>query len=132
MLRLAAERHELRIVADQIGAPTWSATIAAITASVLGQGLTTKEGLYGWGVERSGVYHLSASGYTSWAGFAQAIFEEAALDKKPQVLAISSRDYPMPARRPANSRLETTKLSDTFGLVPPHWRDALALCVAAL
>jgi len=127
MLKLAAERPELRIVADQLGAPTWSNSIAAATAHILAQYLAptfgNDSGL------RSGVYHLAASGETSWYGFAQEIFRLALGDKAPRVLPIAASEYPTPARRPANSRMSGAKLVSTFGVRMPAWNDALRLCL---
>jgi len=128
MLRLAAERPELRIVADQYGAPTWCATIASMTAQVIAQGFGAEDPRQWW-TERSGTYHLTASGSTSWCGFAEAIFELARLDAKPKVTPIAASEYPVPAKRPTNSRLSNDKLAETFGLRAPDWRDALALCL---
>ncbi|GAB7521236.1 dTDP-4-dehydrorhamnose reductase [Paraburkholderia sp. 2C] len=128
MLRLAAERPELRIVADQYGAPTWCATIASMTAQVIAQGFGA-EYPREWWAERSGTYHLTASGSTSWFGFAAAIFELARLDAKPKVTPIPASEYPVPAKRPTNSRLSNDKLALTFGLRAPDWRDALELCL---
>ncbi|WP_250483994.1 dTDP-4-dehydrorhamnose reductase [Caballeronia sp. GaOx3] len=131
MLKLAGERDELRVVADQIGAPTWSATIAALTASVIAQGLANGASLADWAREKSGIYHLTSGGSTSWAGFAEAIFAEARLAHPPRVIPIPSSDYPTPARRPLNSRLDGGRLARTFGLAAPDWREALALCLAS-
>ncbi|WP_053568667.1 dTDP-4-dehydrorhamnose reductase [Caballeronia cordobensis] len=131
MLKLGRERDELRVVADQIGAPTWSATIAALTASVIAQGVANRTDFADWAREKSGVFHLTSSGSTSWAGFAEAIFAEAQLEHPPRVIPIPSSDYPTPARRPSNSRLDGAKLARTFGLVAPDWREALALCLAS-
>ncbi|WP_420823406.1 dTDP-4-dehydrorhamnose reductase [Trinickia diaoshuihuensis] len=134
MLRLGGERPELRVVADQIGAPTWSNTIAVMTANVLAQAIGTgaKDDApwNDWWRERSGVYHLTAAGQTSWHGFAEAIFELAGLAKKPTVHAIPASAYPTPATRPSNSRLSNDKLARTFGLRAPEWREALSLCLA--
>lgn len=130
MLRLAEQRQELRIVADQIGAPTWADTAATLTAHALAQGVAAPEGLHDWAMERSGVYHLTATGSTSWAGFAEAIFQRASLASLPRVVPISTAEYPVAAKRPANSRLDTSKLTATFGLTPPDWLDALDLCLA--
>jgi dTDP-4-dehydrorhamnose reductase len=129
MLRLGAERDELNVVADQVGAPTWSATISAMTSSVLSQAL---KGEQDWWMQYSGVYHLSASGATSWCGFAQAIFERSQLEKKPLVNPILTASYPTPAERPANSRMSNHKLATAFGLEAPAWDDALALCMAGM
>ncbi|WP_044041509.1 dTDP-4-dehydrorhamnose reductase [Caballeronia insecticola] len=127
MLRLGAEREELSVVADQFGAPTWANTIAALTANVLAQ---TRGKDQEWWNRTSGVYHLTASGSTSWHGFAEAIFGLSDLPKKPNVKPIPASAYPTPAARPANSRMSGAKLRDVFGLEAPDWRDALALCMA--
>jgi dTDP-4-dehydrorhamnose reductase len=130
MLKLGAERPELRVVADQIGAPTWSNSIATVTAHIVAQGLAAQRaGDANWWRERSGVYHFSATGETSWHGFAEAIFDTAMGDKAPKVLPIPASDYPVPAKRPANSRMATDKLARTFGVQLPEWRDALRLCL---
>ncbi|TDN67220.1 dTDP-4-dehydrorhamnose reductase [Paraburkholderia sp. BL10I2N1] len=128
MLRLGADREELSVVADQYGAPTWSNTIAALSANVLAQAVAVGKG--DWWQEHSGVYHLTASGTTSWHGFAEAIFEFSGLTKKPVVKPIPAASYPTPAARPVNSRMSNDKLADTFGLRAPDWRDALRLCMA--
>jgi dTDP-4-dehydrorhamnose reductase len=129
MLRLAGERPELKIVDDQVGAPTWSRTIADLTARVLGAGPRRAR-------ERSGVYHLTASGAVSWFGFAQAIFKEArarrADFKAPALTPIPAAQYPTPARRPANSRLDNSKLAAAFGLKPPAWEVMLESCMREL
>ncbi|WP_409313965.1 dTDP-4-dehydrorhamnose reductase [Pseudomonas putida] len=123
MLRLAKEREALNVVADQLGAPTSAELIADVTALML-QRLAQDAELAS---TASGTYHLVASGYTSWYGFAQFIFDEAikagaTLAATPErVTPISSAQYPTPARRPLNSRLANGKLQQTFGLVLPHW-----------
>jgi dTDP-4-dehydrorhamnose reductase len=127
ILRLAAERPELKIVADQIGAPTWSRSIATVTGQILSQ----------WPQNpASGTYHLSGSGSTSWHGFAEKIVEyaqkyhpEKALAVQ-RILPIGTSDYPTPAQRPANSRLDNSKLRNTFGLGLPDWEQDLALAIA--
>ncbi|WP_313400920.1 dTDP-4-dehydrorhamnose reductase [Stenotrophomonas sp.] len=118
MLRVGAERDELRVVADQVGTPTPAALIADVTAQVLqhpGQ--------------LSGTWHLTASGQTSWHGFAEAIFAEAVaagvLTKAPRVQAITSDQYPTPAKRPAWSVLDNRKLQQDFGIVLPTWQAGL-------
>ncbi|MFM0308883.1 dTDP-4-dehydrorhamnose reductase [Paraburkholderia sp. RL17-383-BIF-A] len=128
MLKLGAERPELRVVADQIGAPTWSNTIATTTAHIVAQGLASNSA--NWWAERSGIYHLTSAGQTSWHGFAQAIFDIAMGDEGPKLSPIASIDYPVPAKRPRNSRMSSQKLTDTFGLQMPVWEDALRLCMA--
>jgi dTDP-4-dehydrorhamnose reductase len=123
MLRLARERDELRVVGDQIGAPTWSRHLADVTALIL-VGRSTAEGLY----------HLAAAGETSWHGYAAAIFAEARaaglLEKSPTVQRITSAEYPLPAPRPANSRLDCTRFTSDFGMTLPDWRTGLADCLA--
>jgi dTDP-4-dehydrorhamnose reductase len=126
MLRLAAERDKLNVVADQIGAPTSAALIADVTAHVLAQTMYRPEADM-----PSGIYHLVADGETSWHGFAQAIIQGATshgmtLRMAPEAIgAITTAEYPLPAKRPANSRLDTTRLCRTFGLVMPHWQAGL-------
>ncbi|RKP50865.1 dTDP-4-dehydrorhamnose reductase [Trinickia fusca] len=131
MLRLAEQRPELQIVADQIGAPTWSNTLATMTAHVAALGLLRYANDNQWWAEKSGIYHLTTSGHTSWAGFAEAIFELATLAVRPKVNPIGTEQYPTPARRPKNSRLSNEKFLATFGIAPPDWREALALCLTA-
>lgn len=125
MLRLARERDELSIVDDQHGAPTWSRMIAEQTAHVL-------RGCYvasGQDSALSGTYHLSAGGQTNWCEFAQAIFKDARLEKRPIVRPIASTEYPKPARRPRNSVLDNSKFISTFGLTQTAWADALQMCI---
>lgn len=124
MLRLARERGELRVVADQIGAPTWSRTIADTTARLL---TAADIGGHPWWDEHSGLYHLACQGHTSWHGFAEAIVAAAGLPCP--VLPIASADYPQAARRPANSRLDCSRLISRFGPIP-DWETALSLCIA--
>lgn len=128
--RLARERDELRIVADQHGAPTWCRTIAELTSQVLVQGLT-ETGVDGdfWR-EHGGLYHLTAAGQTTWHGFTEAILDLSAPEKRPNVVAIPTSAYPLPAKRPAFSVLDNDKLARTFGVRAPDWRDALKLCLA--
>lgn len=128
MLRLGAERPELKVVADQFGAPTWANTIATLTSHLVAQTFATEDNAKWWS-ERSGVYHLCAADATSWHGFASAIFELAELGSKPSTLPIPAADYPTPAKRPANSRMSNEKLARVFGLAAPHWHDALTLCL---
>lgn len=126
MLRLAAEKPSLRIVGDQVGAPTWSRTIATLVAHVAAQGWTASSD---WWQKKSGVYHLSADGSTSWAGFAEEIFTLAGLEKPPVIEPIAASEYPVPAKRPVNSRLSNEKFIAAFGLRMPQWSDALRLCM---
>ncbi|MDP2825029.1 MAG: dTDP-4-dehydrorhamnose reductase [Sulfuritalea sp.] len=116
-------RAPLRVVGDQVGAPTWSRHLADVTALILAR----KQ-------QPDGLYHLAAAGETSWHGYAEAIFAEAQraglLDKIPVVRRIASADYPLPAPRPANSRLDCTRFQRDFGLALPDWRTGLADCLA--
>ena len=126
MLRLAKEREELSIVSDQFGAPTWSRTIADTTAHIVAQSLAASD-QQAWWQARSGLYHLTAQGRTSWFGFTEAIMAHASLDKEPRLNAILAKNYRLPAKRPVNSVLSSQRLIDTFcGL--PQWQYALRLC----
>jgi dTDP-4-dehydrorhamnose reductase len=135
MLRLARERDSLRVVADQFGAPTWSRTLADVTAHAVAQapwhGANAHQ-VQDWWRERSGVYHMTAQGKTSWHGFTEAILARAALGNplgKPcSVQAITTADYPTPARRPANSALDCGKFMQQFCDLP-QWQQALDLCL---
>jgi dTDP-4-dehydrorhamnose reductase len=127
MLRLGREGRQLRIVDDQIGAPTWSREIAQATATLLAQPELAAPGA-------DGLYHLTASGTTSWFGFAEAIFaskEMARMGIAPPALeAIPTSAYPTPARRPANSRLDCGRLERRAGIRLAPWDAALARCLA--
>jgi dTDP-4-dehydrorhamnose reductase len=127
MLRLAAERDELRIVADQYGAPTWCRTLADTTACILSQARVASDS-NAWWRDNGGLYHLTSQGATTWHGFADALLDQA--EKKPALVPISSSEYPVPAARPGNSRLSCELLIKKFGHLP-HWREALRLCQEA-
>ncbi|HJS34790.1 MAG TPA: dTDP-4-dehydrorhamnose reductase [Pseudoxanthomonas sp.] len=118
MLRVGAERDELRVVADQSGTPTPASLIADVTAELLRR----QESV-------SGTFHLTPRGETSWHGFAEAIFDEAVmrglLTRAPQVIPIRTIDYPTRVRRPSYSRLDVTKLEQQLGHTLPDWRDLL-------
>ncbi len=118
--RLAAQRPELRIVADQAGTPNWAVTLAQATATLVAQGLPALK-------ERSGLYHFSATGNTTWFGFAQAIVGAAA---SPVVVPITTAQFPTPARRPAYGVLATSRFTSTFGFAMPAWEQSLADCLA--
>ncbi len=120
MLRLGGEGRELRVVDDQVGAPTYAPDLARYSLHALMRALEQK--LEGKGFP-SGVYHLCNSGFTSWAGFARAILPEA------KITGIPSSDYPTPAVRPRNSRLSLEKFIRTFGINPRPWEEALAECL---
>ena len=127
MLRLAAEREGLKIVADQFGAPTSAALLADVTAQVLGR--YRREGRVGFPF---GLYHLVAAGCTTWHEYAQTVVRAALAAGKPlkltaeDVLPIATSEYPLPAPRPANSRLDTRRLRETFGLELPDWQRGLS------
>ena len=121
MRKLAAERDHLTVVADQIGVPNWSRTLASATARIVATGVSAM-------AERSGLYHLSSSGEASWYDFARAILGDTS---KARLLPIATADYPTPARRPAYGVLATSRFESTFGFALPSWRKALADCVAS-
>lgn len=125
MLRLGAEREELRIVADQVGAPSYAPQLAQYTLIALSRAMEVQQ-------FPSGVYHFTHQGAVSWHGFAEAIFQQAQQRrmqlKVERVLPIASAEYPTPAARPHNSRLDGGKLARIFGLALPHWRDGLDAC----
>ena len=125
MLRLAAERDQLRVVADQHGAPTWSRTIADSTAAILAQ---ARSGGPQWWERHSGIYHLSSQGHTTWHGFTEAIVEAAQLSCK--IEPITSAEYPVPAARPLNSIMTSEKLMSSLCNLP-DWNAALELCLAS-
>lgn len=129
MRRLMRERSELKVVADQVGAPTWCRDLAEATALILSQVCGPRNDFRD--VEPWGVYHVSSGGETSWHGFAEAIqnLDESDPAATARLVPIPSSDYPTPAKRPLNSRLDTDKLADAFGLRLPDWRVALALCL---
>ena len=125
MLRLAKERDRLKVVDDQIGAPTPSIELADATRAIVDGVL---EGRFGPTEAWAGVYHVTCGGAVSWRGFAEAIFERARplLDgKRPETAPIRTSEYPTPARRPQNSALSNKKLNRTFDVRLPSWRDAL-------
>ena len=122
MLRLAAERERLTVIADQIGAPTGAELIADVSAHAV-RSLRARP-------ELSGTYHLAAAGETSWHGYAEFVIEAARARgvalKVGEIAPIPTTDYPTPATRPLNSRLDTTRLSAAFGLSLPPWQDGVA------
>ncbi len=127
--RLMRERPELKIVDDQVGAPTWCRDLAEATALVLSQ---INSPASGFGVNVPwGVYNMTNSGETSWHGFAEAIQVRDASSEiqSARLLPIPGSDYPTPARRPLNSRLSNDKLEHAFGIRLQDWRVALARCM---
>ena len=127
MLRLAESHDELRVVADQTGRPTWAKDIAA---TVLDVAVRAQAG------DRSalGVFHYSGAGDASWADFAHTIFATASRFgvKTARVQRITTAEYPTAARRPANSRLDTTKIEQRLGIIPRDWREGCNLCLSEL
>jgi len=123
MQRLLQERSELRIVDDQIGAPTWAGSVANSTLAIIEE----------WqrGNEKWGTYHLTAQGQVSWFGFAQAIRDALQRQGKPAatLLPISSAEYPAKAARPLNSRLDCSKLENDWCVSQPHWQESLFECL---
>jgi dTDP-4-dehydrorhamnose reductase len=126
MLRLAAEREALKIVADQYGAPTSAALLADVTAQAIGR--YQREGRAGFPF---GLYHLVAGGLTTWHAYAQTVVRAAEAAGKPlkvkadDIAPIATTDYPLPATRPANSQLDTGRLQAAFGLRLPDWQSGL-------
>ncbi|AUI67099.1 MULTISPECIES: dTDP-4-dehydrorhamnose reductase [Glaesserella] len=122
MLRLAKDRDTLGVVGDQFGGPTYAGDIAKALIEIANQILAGKENAFG-------VYHFTGKPYVSWYEFAKAIFAEAELqniiEKQPLVSSIATSDYPTPAKRPANSRLDLTKVKQVFDVEPSDWQQAL-------
>jgi dTDP-4-dehydrorhamnose reductase len=140
MLSLAATREEIRVVADQRGAPTSSRELARATLALFGavapRHPLTNEDLARV-ASRSGLYHATAGGETTWFGFAEAIFREwsrhrGAAFRAPRLVPIPTRDYPTPARRPANSVLSNERLQRTFGIRLAPWNEGLAEAISTL
>ena len=130
MLRLGENRSEVSVVADKRGAPTNALDIADAVIAVARR-LTASAGREGL----TGVFHLTGVGEATWAEFAETIFAEASIHgRKPLVVVrpITTADYPTPARRPANSRLDTSRLRAAYSVELPPWRDSLKSCVARL
>ena len=126
MQRLLQERPELRVVADQVGAPTWAGTIARSTRLLIERWQAAEAGAWG-------IYHLTAQGETSWFGFTQAIAEHLSAQGKPcaTLEPIPASAYPTPAARPQNSRLDCSRLEREWQVAQPAWQNALRECLAA-
>jgi len=120
MLRLCVEHDQLRVVNDQQGSPTWASTIALATMLALN-------------IPETGLYHLTSNGSTTWFGFAQRIFSHAQriglIQQKPELIPISTKDFPTAAVRPKYSVLNCQKFEGTFNVKLPHWQTALQLCM---
>lgn len=127
MLRLADSRDQIHVVADQFGCPTWAKDLAraALDVAILAQAGDRKA---------LGIFHYTGAGVTSWADFAEEIFSVASRygSRSAQVKHITTADYPTTARRPANSQLDTTKITRTLGIVPRDWREGCELCLHEL
>jgi len=119
MLKLGAERDELKIIADQVGTPTYAIDLANAILTIIYAGL-----------EHYGTYHYSNEGVTSWYDFAKAIFDIAGTDVK--LCPIRTSEYPTRATRPAFSVMDKAKIKNVFGLQIPYWRDSLITCIKAL
>lgn len=131
MLALLRERDELRIVVDQVGAPTRATEIARATAAVVGAAGDARTA----GRFVSGLFHLTAAGATSWHGFAAAILDGARRNgllpegRSPRLMPVTSEEYPRPAARPKNSRLAGDRLKEHIGVALPGWEEGLSLCL---
>jgi dTDP-4-dehydrorhamnose reductase len=125
ILRLARERKEIKIVDDQTGAPTWSRSIAEATTQILSEGKSSL-------LDKNGVYHMTASGSTTWYSFAKAILELDANSEEQvckQLIPITTAEYPALARRPVYSVLSNEKTRNTFGAVLPEWEQGLKMAM---
>lgn len=129
MLRLATTRPEIRVVDDQLGSPTYAPHLADAILKLARTLASRPADQIAWGT-----YHASGSGETTWCGLAREVFRVSASHGGPAatVTAIGTADYPTPAHRPANSRLDCGKLRREFGVVLPEWREGVAACVARL
>ena len=119
MLKLGGERAELKIIADQIGTPTYAMDLADCILQII----STKDKVYG-------TYHYSNEGVASWYDFAKAIFDIS--EAKVKVLPIKTSEYPLPAVRPSYSVMDKTKIKQVFGIEIPYWRDSLITCISKL
>ncbi|PZW70270.1 dTDP-4-dehydrorhamnose reductase [Pseudomonas sp. URMO17WK12:I1] len=124
MQRLLQEREQLSVVADQIGAPTWAGSIAAATVQLIERWQSAQTATWG-------VYHFTARGETAWFGFAEAIAAQLQAQGKTvaQLTPIATTQYPTPARRPLNSRLDCSRLERDWGVRLPDWHDGLLECL---
>ena len=129
MLRLGETREEVSVVADQSGNPSYAPDLADAVIRIARQRVERRDPAFG-----AGVYHMTGAGEAVWADLAQEVFDEAArLGRKPvRVKRIGTADYPTPARRPANSRLDNSSLASVFGVTLPDWRASARLCVRRL
>ena len=123
MLRLGSQRDSLGVVADQFGGPTYAGDIAAALLTMAARSLQP-------GFEDWGIYHFAGEPHVSWHGFASSIFDagvaQGLLGHRPAVNPIATADYPTPAKRPANSRLDCSRIHSVFGIMPSDWQAALS------
>jgi dTDP-4-dehydrorhamnose reductase len=140
MLRLATERDALRVVADQHGAPTWAGRLADLSLGIARRAMDSGD-VVAWGAAHGGLYHASAAGETNWADYARCVLRTAAAQpsfatrlraRAESVEPIPAAAYPTPARRPANSLLDSGLLERTFGYAMPHWEHDLVPFVQRL
>ena len=126
MLRLGAERDELRVVSDQHGSPTAAADIAETLVRLACRAAVDKAV---WGT-----YHYAGAGFTTWSGLAEHVFQaqERLTGRRPRLVPIATADYPTPARRPANSRLDCGRIARDFGVVCRPWREGVDRVLAEL
>lgn len=129
MLRLAGERDHLRVVADQSGNPTYAPHLSSAILDIARQISGQSESFGGWGL-----YHAAGTGVTTWHGLASEVMRASGELGGPSVPVqpIATADYPTPAKRPANSALDCSKLQRTFGVTLPSWQDGAATCVRRL
>ena len=124
MLRVGATRDRLTVVDDQHGGPTPADSIAAALVAIARA--------YAAGRGTNGVFHFSGAPDTTWCGFARGVFARTGWDRVPEIVPIASADWPTPAQRPANSRLECTRIAETYGILQPDWGAGLDRTLAAL
>lgn len=129
IIHLARDREELQVVDDQIGAPTWSRSVAAATAQLV-SGLGVREVVTDRLRDLSGIYHLSAGGATSWLGFAQAILAHRPQRRAMRLRPIPTDEYPAAALRPRWSVLSNTRVNERFGIFLGSWESQLALAMS--
>lgn len=130
ILRLANERKELRIVNDQVSAPTWCRTIAQATRRMIDSLSAPAERNFSENMNKvSGIYQLSCGGETSWYGFAKAILDHSKGAEHTKIIPIPTSEYPTPARRPARSVLSNAKIDRVLGIKMPLWDEALKQCL---
>ena len=127
MLRLAREQEEIRVVDDQIGAPTWCRMIAESTALILSQGINRSEGFHSYFEKRKGIFHMTAGGQTSWYGFAKHIIDNISPEGKKvkRVIPIETKDYLYQAERPLYSVLSNHNINGSFRIVQTDWLRSL-------